>query len=406
MPGRASQGGADRARRIIECVDDWVFGEPLSDLLALFGRKLPATGEAAPPPDALAFYNEELPPWLYQAAIDPGHPPAAVSAQQLDLLHRTLAVERIADEVFNFRGRGGKQYVERAQADFASFDPAETERILASADRLGLVTPKAPQHTEYAETLILGGGYARPLSRASHAHALQTAGVDLGRLSFLGSARRLIKRPPERPAADTYAPDATDEFGLLIGAARTVFELSPRPPRFLCGCRSADRICPRWRLRDTYEGEVPAPYTHERQADLTADHGRQAGSVLSASTGRPPDRPNTADTLDLWTRVACPPPGQRVLVVTSQYFVPFQGFDCLRLLYLPYAIKTDVVGFDDQLADPAHRPGYLLMETLSAIRSARRLLIAAVEALAAPDTELGRPRLESAHAARAGRADA
>lgn len=402
--GQASEGGADRARRVIEHVQDWLFGEPLRELLNLFGRKLP-DAEATPALQDLGRDNGQVPSWLLRTAGDSTDQPGAVSADLIHVVRRALAVEQIAAEEFNFRARGSEKYVERAQAAIASFDPATSKHIRALADRLGLLTSKPPRHSRYAETLILGGGYARPLLRARHALSVRTDGVDLGRLSFLGSGRRLIERPPERPVAETYAPGAANEFELMVGAARTVFRLSAATPRFWCGCDSTERVCPAWlRRRGPYDGAVPAEFTHELLADLTDDQGRPAGSASSASTGRPPDRPNTADTLDLWSRTASHYPGQRVLVVTSQYFVPFQGFDCLRLLYLPYAIDADVVGFDDQLADPAAQPGYLLMETLSAIRSARRLLVAAVEILADPGGGERRPWLEHAHT-RGGRGD-
>ena len=382
-----------------------MFGEPLCDLLASFGQKVPDT-EATTALKYLCRDNDQVPGWLLRASADPGDQPTEVPADLIRLVRRALAVERVAADEFNFRARGSEQYVERAQADITSFDPATSERILELTDRLGLLTPQPPRHSRYAETLILGGGYSRPLLRARHALSVRDDGVDLGQLSFLGSGRRLIEQPPEQPVAAAYAPGAVDEFELMIGAARTVFHLSAARPRFLCGCVSVDRVCPTWLSRHgSYDGLVPTEYTHERLAELTDSQGRSAGSASSASTGRPPHRPNTADTLDLWSRTASHRPDQRVLVVTSQYFVPFQGFDCLRLLYLAHAVDADVIGFNDRLSDPADQPGYLLMETLSAIRSARRLLIAGVEMLVRPGGNGHRSRLEHAYT-RGGRDDA
>ena len=217
--------------------------------------------------------------------------------------------------------------------------------------------------------------------RAVHARELADGGVGLGRLSFLGSARELIQEPAEHPATEDYAPCARDEFDLLIGAACTAFPLQRGRSRFLCGCECADDVCPAWRSGiGSYGGAIAAGFTHARQTDLLDEGGGSAGSVLSASTSRPPYRPNTADTLGLWARTERA--GGRVLVVTSQYFVPFQTFDCLRLLYLPHGVDADVIGCDDPPADGAKLPGYLLMETLSAIRSARRLLVDSVGVLA------------------------
>jgi hypothetical protein len=68
-------------------------------------------------------------------------------------------------------------------------------------------------------------------------------------------------------------------------------------------------------------------------------------------------------------------------VITNQVFVPFQTFDALRRLYLPHAVDVDVVGFAADGDYPPQTAEYLLQETLSAIRSGRRLLVEAAQKL-------------------------
>lgn len=63
------------------------------------------------------------------------------------------------------------------------------------------------------------------------------------------------------------------------------------------------------------------------------------------------------------------------LVVTTQVFVPFQRFEGLRRLYLPHGLRVDAVGLGADWGDRPLTTEYLLQETLSAIRSARRLLV-------------------------------
>jgi hypothetical protein len=122
--------------------------------------------------------------------------------------------------------------------------------------------------------------------------------------------------------------------------------------------------------------------TDRRQARMVDDDGRTIGSVLSASTGRPPKRPDTSDTFDLWARHADPRFGQRVLVITTQVFVPFQTFDGLRRVYLPHGVDIDTVGLGPGWVDRPQTAEYLLQESPSAIRSGRRLMIRAAEVLA------------------------
>jgi hypothetical protein len=219
--------------------------------------------------------------------------------------------------------------------------------------------------------------------RARYAARLRAEGMGLGEISFLGSPRFLIDEPPERAVTREYAPDATDEFGLMLGAVRSEFGLAASAVTFLCGCPSAQRECPRWRYRGTPGAAgTPPEFTHERQATIVGTDGRVIGSVLSASTGRPPYRPDTSDTLGLWARCARPQPGERVLVVTTQVFVPFQMFDGIRRLYLPFGVDVDTVGFGAEWGDRPQTTEFLLQETLSAIRSARRLLVDAAEVIA------------------------
>jgi hypothetical protein len=377
---------ADRAERVFALVADWLFSARMAQLLAEFGAQLPDVGSANGTAGDMAGWllpHEELPDWLDRIADGEEGSVDRLSPSQVDILRRALAVERIAAENFNFRTHDGQQYRERAQAVAGDFTSDFRGRVLELANQLGLVNPQQPaRFGRYDKTLILGGGYLFPLLRARYATRLRAQGVDLGEVYFLGSPRFLIKDPPERPVAETYAPGATDEFDLMVGAAHAEFGLVSAGTVFLCGCSSACEQCPNWTCRDVEGAErTPPAYTHERHADLVDGSGRTVASVLSASTGRPPYRPDTSDTFSLWARYAKPSAGQRILVITNQVFVPFQTFDALRRLYLPHAVDIDVVGFSADRDHPMQTAEYLLQETLSAIRSSRRLLVEAAQIL-------------------------
>jgi hypothetical protein len=385
-PASAADHASERATHVFGLVAGWLFSEPMAELLAAFGKRLPAAGSAGDfsgyGPAGRAPFGEELPEWLLRIVAAGETGTGGLSPAQVDVLRRTLAVERMAAGPFNFRARDGQPYRERSQAVAADFDPAFRSRVVELADQLGLVSPRQPQFARYDKTLILGGGHQFPLLRARYAAQLRAAGTDLGELSFLGSPRFLIEAPPERPTTDEYAPGAADEFDLMIAAARAEFGLTPAGLVFLCGCSSSQAQCPNWPSRHHEQaGKTPPAYTHERVAHLVDRTGRRAGSVLSASTSRPPLRPDTSDTFALWARYADPQPGQRVLAVTSQVFVPFQTFDGLRRLYLGHGVDVDVVGHSSEWGYPPQTAEYLLQETLSAIRSGRRLLVEATQAL-------------------------
>lgn len=357
----------------------------MAELLETFGERLPAPGFAGREGgdvNGWLHLNERLPDWLHQVAINPAAGVDALSPEQVDTLRRTLAIERMAAADFNFRAGAGQQYRERLQASAADFTPEIRARVLRLTRQLGLVSAQEPRSSRYDKTLVLGGGYRSPVLRARYAALLQSNGFHLGDVSLLGSPRFLIEDPPERPVTDAYAPGASDEFDLMVAAAQAEFGPAPARTTFLCGCSSVDAQCPNWPGREAEgAGQTPAAYTHERRAELVDDTGRTVASVLSASTGRPPYRPDTSDTFSLWARCADPHVGQRVLVVTSQVFVPFQSFDGMRRLYLPHGVDLDVVGYGQDWEDRPRTAEYLLQETLSAVRSGRRLLVDAAGTL-------------------------
>jgi hypothetical protein len=375
---------ADRASAAFLLVSEWIQRSAISALLAEL--ELAHERPALQAVDWLHL-NEGLPDWIRPVVDDPDATVAGLSAQQIRLLHTTLRTERIIAD-FNSRARDGVTYVERFQASEGHLDKELAARIVALSPEIGLVEPQEPRHPAYDMTLVLGGGYRSPLLRARYAALLQTSGTGLGQVFFLGSPRLLItetngsSNPPEREVTDAYAPGAADEFGLMLAAALAEFKVRARETTYLCGCADATELCPRWRFRDSGPyPDMPSAFTHERRTELIGDDGAAIGSVLSASTGRPPYRPDTSDTFALWSRCAEPGFGQRVLVVTSQVFVPFQTFEGLRRLYLPFGLDIDTVGFGAEWGDRPQTGEFFLQETLSAVRSARRLLVDAAEVL-------------------------
>jgi hypothetical protein len=395
----STASAADRAAEAFALVDTWLSSAAMTALLsdrmvaevvaakkaagilgAHYGTEQPEPSPAGRPDWVPS--GERVPAWVARLLDEPGTGLNGVLPGQLETLRRALEIEETVAFPFNFRPRVGTVYGERSQLEQAGFSAETRAEILELSRALGLVSPRTPRYDGYAKTLVLGGGYRSPLLRARYAAQLHAAGVSLGELSFLGSPRFLDKQPDERQKTADFAPGATDEFGLMLGALNAEFRLRTAEVAFRCGCASADQPCPNWRLAGTdAAAQTPPEFTHERQAQIV-DGGPISGSVLSASTGRPPKRPDTSDTFGLWARQADPQFGQRVLVITTQVFVPFQTFDGLGWLYLPYGVDVDTVGYGADWGDRPQTAEYLLQETLSAIRSGRRLLVRAAEVLA------------------------
>jgi hypothetical protein len=367
---------SERAFAAIELAERWLSSEPLTDLLELFD-----TDDSSPQPGLLdsewLHLNEDLPDWV-QTAIAVASTEPSVGARCGRVLRHALAIEQRAAKHFNFRSRDGVEYRERSQAVAGRFGDLIRAEVSVCATRLGLVTAEIPTRSAYDQTLVLGGGYRSPLLRARYARTLLDRGTDLGDVYLLGSPRFMIEEPSEIAAVESYAVGPRDEFDLMVAAACAEFGWCSIDVRLVCGCENTNTPCPKWRSKTEPDASrTPPEYTHERIATLRDDAGQTRAAALSASTSRPPYRPDTSDTLEMWSRSAAPAPGDNILVVTTQVFVPFQTFDAIRRLYLPHGLNLDVVGFGADWGDRPQNAEYLLQETLSAIRSARRLLVAA-----------------------------
>lgn len=373
-----------RARQVSDVAIEWVTSGAVRKLLDVVPARI-SEGAAS----SWLHLNEELPSWMVQH-LDTGSTPEGLHELWPAILE-VLEIERSAAERFNSRAKRGTKYVERFHATRLRLPRSSEREIIRQTARLGLVDAAPPCHRQHDRTLVLGGGFRSPDLRARYAAQLESSGVTLGELYFLGSPRPLMgdTRPwwkrwwrprTERRVTDKYAPGATDEFDLMTAGAISAFDVSAAPTEFLCGCHDGGAICPRWTHANA-PGDTPVAFTHERARVLHAKDGTKRGAVLSASTSRPPHRPDTSDTYALWARYANPVDGERLLVVTTQIFVPFQRFDALRNLYFTHGIEIDAVGYGAEWNDRPLTATNLLQETLSGIRSARRLIVSAGEIL-------------------------
>ncbi|WP_432825098.1 hypothetical protein [Dactylosporangium sp. CA-092794] len=234
-------------------------------------------------------------------------------------------LDAFSDEHWNFRGRLGGAERDRVRVELP---PRLAAAGLAAAAALGLAGSGEPAHREYTHLLILGGLARSCLQRADHAARLAGA-LRVGGIAALGSLRPLSAEERALPG---------------LGRCRT----------------EADALA----------------------AGVRAAFGGRAVPVLVAPPGDPAaHRANTADTYEFWAAGAHPGPGDRILVVTSPIYVPFQHCDAIRILGLRYRCGIDTVGFDPRLAHPPQPGGAAaadrcLQEIRSAIRAARALLAA------------------------------
>ncbi|MET7667935.1 hypothetical protein [Micromonospora luteifusca] len=261
-------------------------------------------------------------------------------------------LDAFSDEHWDFRKHGK---VERDQVKAPSFLPDRVDLILAAATALRLVHPDRPPHSTYDHLLVLGGLGRACLQRTEYAAQLVRDNiVVVPKVAALGSFRPLTETETILPglASSRFEVDAMD-VGVRIG-----FGLDD-PAR----SESSDGAVTHqsWQAR-TYRA-VDGPEVH----------------VLAAPSSEPESRrANTPDTYEFWARRFSLRSTDRILVITSSIYVPFQHSDAIRMLAMRYGCGIDTIGFDPgkatiPMAAGATGPDRYLQEIRSGILSMRRL---------------------------------
>lgn len=303
---------------LIAAIDAWARSDALRELVERFDRELPADASL---PDLLE--------WL----------------------------EDFAAASWNFRKGERDEVAATPQLSLL------TEKVIkAAAKALGLVEAGGWRKGRYDQVLILGGKARACLSRPLFAAKLIGKGkFEVGAVTALGGFREL--KEDEKALVERVAGTAlADEFEAMDTGVRRAFDLGAAGSR---EGEDSDRLGASWRIHE-YETGAGLPV-----------------SVVAAPSAEPGERrANTPDTFAWFaTEFAKLERGQRLLVVTTDIYLPFQHADALRLLALPYEVEVDTIGMVPGKVDRrlAHNfePHNYLQEVLSTIRSLRELLAVA-----------------------------
>lgn len=321
-----------------------------------------------------AGFAERFRAAVMSAEGEPGDP--------VDLALQERAVDRILEVTAALPDLPPPRYNERRTIARAAYTDEARQIIAEACTAAGLTEFVPPQYRRYDHLLILGGGWKTPVLRAEFAAELiDDYQLDVDHVWLLGSARPV--QPDERPDTDPWAPDAVDEYELMLAAGLTHF-----PPghgdleRSHLGeqRRNPDWIAAQTALKASDDAIERTAVAETWLRTTTWVHDSKPVVAVSAPTGKAGSRASTSDTYRAFTDLisnsgALSMRGQRVLVVTNSIFVPFQGFEALRQLYLPHNMEVEITGYGADRADRQHSAENLLQETLSGIRSARRMLL-------------------------------
>ncbi|SPM38136.1 hypothetical protein MNAB215_312, partial [Mycobacterium numidiamassiliense] len=331
--GKASTLGLDGEflARVRGQVDAWSAHGALAELVALFGGELPrGAGLQA----RLALLDEFSEVWDSRGRA------------------RALSGEPVQCQ----DAGGGARWL----IPHADLPAGQLETITELARQLGLTTESRPRGTAFDHILVIGTGRYSNLLRARWAREL-TAGRQIGHIVLAAASRQLLRS--EDDAVAFCAPGARTEFELLAAAAADAFGLDTRQAarhaRERVDNPQRDQMV--WRF-DADSNNLGVPVT-----------------LLEAPSPDPDNRRATSADTFTFTARTLGMHGSTCLLVTGQPFVPYQNFDALRTLALPFGIDVETVGFGidryDGLAElDLQHPAKLLQEVRSTIRAARTLL--------------------------------
>ncbi|MGH9194907.1 MAG: hypothetical protein ACRD1T_04110 [Acidimicrobiia bacterium] len=265
------------------------------------------------------------------------------------------------DEIVEFSSRhwdfrGGR---ERNVARSIEFDSSTTAQVLASAEALGLRTPLPPQRQQYEYVLILGGLVRACILRPRFAASLISSGLQVREVVGLGGFRPLGGDEPELARACGLATVDNEVAAMEVGLRRA-FDLQ-------------DVV--------TEEGHTDIANPNSSWLVRTfRGNDNLLIRLLAAPSGAPAGRrANTADTYEFWAHsVARVSARDRLLIVTSSIYVPYQGLEAIRMLAGCYGCGVETVGIEGSEQDsPALRQTFAasnyLQEVNSTLHAAQRI---------------------------------
>lgn len=197
--------------------------------------------------------------------------------------------------------------------------------VFKGRDNLGLRGISRPVLNDYDYIVALGGARMSCLFRPRFAKCILNCMENAPKAVVLLSGMRLVT-DTEREATDTYAPDAQTEFDLINAGAEKVFGLKRE--------YTEERYCnpnqnKSWAMRIYTASNYDFPIL----------------SVSGPSSDPEIRRANSADTFAFFAAKQNIQTGSKVLLITSQIYVPYQQLEAIRTWAIPNNVYVETIGF-------------------------------------------------------------
>ena len=206
-----------------------------------------------------------------------------------------------------------------------SITEVQREAVYKGINMLGLRNVLVPYYDSYDYVVVLGGARMACLYRPKYARQLVAGMKRVPRAVVMLSGMRPVV-DTEREVTDMYAPAALTEFDLINAGAERAFDLEREyEEKKYCN----PNVNKSWAIR-TY---INSQYEFKIQ------------SVSGPSSNPKIRRANSADTFAFFAERQQIKSKSRVLLVTSQIYVPYQQMETIRTWAIPNDIYVETVGF-------------------------------------------------------------
>lgn len=232
-------------------------------------------------------------------------------------------------EIWDFRRqKGARDNHTGEQARWliqAELNREQEQVIMETAEELGLIGKQFPVEKQFDHMLVLGGVRMSCLYRTRYARDLyEKHEISADEIVCLTGMRPVMES--ERMTTDTYALEAETEYDFMCMAVKQIFD-SPA-------------------VLDKQE-EI----RENRNASwaLTRYEHIPRISVLAAPSSEPDiRRANTADTFTFYEKIQEVGRNKKLLLITSQIYVPYQQMEAIRILGIPKGHYVEAVGFPQE----------------------------------------------------------
>lgn len=240
---------------------------------------------------------------------------------------------------------------EHARWEIKNTDITEEQKRIVEKNiaALGLIGIERPCENYFDYIIALGGARFSCLYRPQYVdYLLKEGGVCAKNIILLSGMREILES--EREMTDTYAPEARTEYDLINAGAERVFQLD------------GEYIEERYHNKNSNLNWATRKYEYLDNQSLFSFSGPSSEPKTR--------RANSSDTFQFFVEKMDVKTNSKLLLVTSQIYVPYQQMEAIRTLAVPYGVYVETVGF------PTEWSGKLqgMMESVNYLQEIRSTL--------------------------------